>query len=233
MAGDLVQSPETSHVVAHDLESFFWVLLWVTVNFVFTNWEQGMRSFFIDNTMSPPVYGDDGSEVTGNTGGDAKIHFLRDDYTLGQLEIPQCPPLLELINAWKATLAERHCPPGTTVEAVTTGKQGIYVTKPKWKGATNVVVIDADQKLNPYVFHGAPPFTHNHDCMLGQINLVLNDPMKWLWPKGDKASPRPISHPAAVLRVSSNILKRPRVKTGLQSSSVLSKKLREGREERG
>jgi len=33
MAGDLVRDPETPQTVEHDLESLFWVLLWVCLLF--------------------------------------------------------------------------------------------------------------------------------------------------------------------------------------------------------
>ena len=81
MAGDLVVSPDIEHTTAHDLESFFWLLMWVVVRCVNTGWETGERTVFINDTMSPRVFGTGTAGVsnTGSrgTGGDAKIKFLR------------------------------------------------------------------------------------------------------------------------------------------------------------
>jgi len=39
MAAELIKSTNTPQTCAHDLESFFWVLLWIVMAQVETNWE--------------------------------------------------------------------------------------------------------------------------------------------------------------------------------------------------
>jgi hypothetical protein len=56
MAADLVESSEIPQTLEHDLESFFWVILWIVMTRVPTNWTDEARSILINDTMSPKVY---------------------------------------------------------------------------------------------------------------------------------------------------------------------------------
>ena len=64
MAADLVNDFDADQDTTHDLESFFWVLMWVVVKCIQTNWDQLSCSSFIYDTMSLRVYGHIGSETT-------------------------------------------------------------------------------------------------------------------------------------------------------------------------
>jgi Fungal protein kinase len=57
MAAALIENPQTPHTLEHDLESFFWVLIWAVVSFMPTSLTDAGRSNFLKDTMSPKVYG--------------------------------------------------------------------------------------------------------------------------------------------------------------------------------
>jgi len=71
MAADLVASPTTTHALVHDLESAYWVLLWVTVGYMQADWgvlADGEHSSFLKETLSPRVF--------LGSGGQSKLFFL-------------------------------------------------------------------------------------------------------------------------------------------------------------
>jgi hypothetical protein len=194
MAADLVKDPDAHQDTPHDLESFFWVLMWVVVKCVQTSWDQPSRSSFIYDTMSPRVYGHIGSETTGASGGFAKMNFLQNPFSMDTLEILQNPALLRLILKWRFTFAERHSPPIlTTVER---GPMEITITKVEEEvdgPETTVKVLKLNDELSmldPYVVHGPPPWTADHGCILRQITLALEN---YEWPSIDKACPQSIT----------------------------------------
>src|SRR5258708_12558097 len=78
MAGDLVQQFNIWHTFAHDLESFFWVLLWSVLTWVPTYYTDAVRSSFIHGTMS--------LKVCSGSGGSAKINFLVSSHMLEEIE---------------------------------------------------------------------------------------------------------------------------------------------------
>jgi hypothetical protein len=47
MAADFVKRSDIPQTLVHDLESFFWVLLWLVLTKVETNWKGGRLSSFI------------------------------------------------------------------------------------------------------------------------------------------------------------------------------------------
>ena len=69
MAAALIEDPETPHTWEHDLESFFWVLIWAVVSYMPTSLTKEKRSNFLKDTMNPKVY--------GQCGGGEKRSFLR------------------------------------------------------------------------------------------------------------------------------------------------------------
>jgi hypothetical protein len=69
MAADLIEDSTIAHTFVHDLESFFWVLVWVVVSYMRTKWTVGERSSFLKDTMCPKVYG-------LGSGGSAKKYFI-------------------------------------------------------------------------------------------------------------------------------------------------------------
>ncbi len=60
MAADLVQRSSIPHTFIHDLESAFWVMLWVVILYMPSSWDIGDRSYFLKETMSPRVYDNSG-----------------------------------------------------------------------------------------------------------------------------------------------------------------------------
>jgi len=57
MAADLIQDSSIPHTFVHDLESVFWVLIWIVVSYMPTTWDDGECSSFLKETMCPKVYG--------------------------------------------------------------------------------------------------------------------------------------------------------------------------------
>jgi len=69
MAAELIENPSIPHIPEHNLESMFWVLLWVTILYIDTSWSSSYHSGILD-IMTPKVY---------STGASAsKLHFLQD-----------------------------------------------------------------------------------------------------------------------------------------------------------
>src|SRR5258708_35839923 len=102
MAGDLVQQFNIRHTFTHDLESFFWVLLWIVLTWVPTYYTDAVRSGFIHGTMSPKVCSD--------SGGSTKTNFLVSSRMLEEREedfrLPNNPSLCTLLVEMKHTLAD-------------------------------------------------------------------------------------------------------------------------------
>jgi len=123
MAADLVESSTTVQTAKHDLESFFWVLLWMVLMQVPCSWSIAERSRFINETMGPRPYGQD------ENGGKAKKMFLRDDDSLrkGEFDIPNNTALHELLKSLKKIVAARHRlpPDNPNEEAESSYKQGL------------------------------------------------------------------------------------------------------------
>ena len=63
MAAELIQHPETPQTFIHDLESAFWVLIWVVVSYMPTNMDAGKCSNFLKDIMSPKVYNKSSSRL--------------------------------------------------------------------------------------------------------------------------------------------------------------------------
>ena len=89
MAGDLVRDPKTPQTVEHDLESDFWVLLWVCLLYMKSNMNEGDRSGVIKNIMSPPVH--------SGSGGTGKISFLTSPVPMEELETETSPAMAKLL----------------------------------------------------------------------------------------------------------------------------------------
>lgn len=68
MAAALTEDSTTPHTFKHDLESFFWVLIWAVVSFMPTSFTVEGRSSFLKETMSPKLY--------INSGGVNKRNYL-------------------------------------------------------------------------------------------------------------------------------------------------------------
>ncbi|KAI0283056.1 hypothetical protein BGY98DRAFT_952758 [Russula aff. rugulosa BPL654] len=94
----LVEGPDICHTHAHDLESFFWVLIWIVLRRVKTTWDIEKHSSFINGTMS--------LRVCGTSGGDSKRAWLTSK-SVDNLEIPGNETLTELVLVFKESVAGR------------------------------------------------------------------------------------------------------------------------------
>jgi hypothetical protein len=106
MAADLVENPTIPQTFIHDLESTFWVLLWVVLSYMKTSWNDATRSSVLKDTMSPRIY----HSSNGATGGRNKMNFLTAPFSLSDLKIDNNKPLLSLLAAMKYCLSARYTP---------------------------------------------------------------------------------------------------------------------------
>src|SRR5258707_8314756 len=97
MARDLVQQFNIWHTFAHDLESFFWVLLWIVLTRVPTYYTDAVHSGFIHGTMSP--------KVCSGSRGSVKMNFLVLSHMLEErvedFHLPNNPSLHALLVEMK------------------------------------------------------------------------------------------------------------------------------------
>jgi hypothetical protein len=101
-----LKSPQT---VKHDLESFFWVILWIIMTRVPTNWTDEAHSILINDMMSPKVY--------SHTGGPGKKNWLVAT-SLKKFKTPTSPSLGKFVKVLlKTVFAQYREPPSPTTEA--------------------------------------------------------------------------------------------------------------------
>jgi len=89
MAADLVENPAIPHTPEHNLESVFWVLLWMMLLYMKTSWSIEIHSSTLNSTMSPDVY--------QSSGGRGKLDFMRNPCVLNDLYTPDNPKMEELL----------------------------------------------------------------------------------------------------------------------------------------
>src|SRR6267154_1204468 len=101
MAAELVESFNIPHTLHHDLESFFWVLLWIILTRVSTNWSDEACSSLINKTMSPRVY--------SHTRGTVKLLWLTSESQLikEKFQITENPALCEFAVELLSTFSTR------------------------------------------------------------------------------------------------------------------------------
>jgi hypothetical protein len=91
--------PKITQTVEHDLESVFWILLWMCLSYMKTTMTPGLRASILNNTMCPRVY--DGS------GGMSKVNFMASGIALEDLTTPNCP-MADLLKALHRLLGKRY-----------------------------------------------------------------------------------------------------------------------------
>lgn len=99
MAADLVEGTNIAHTFVHDLESAFWVILWVSLAYMSNSWSTEDRSSFLTQTMSPRVY--------NTSGGRNKLFFMTSE-SMGGFRVIENPVLTDLLMCLKRILAIRH-----------------------------------------------------------------------------------------------------------------------------
>jgi hypothetical protein len=101
MAADLVHTPNISQTFVHDLESAFWVLMWLVLSHMQTDWTDTMRSSFLNDIMCPRLYGE--------SGGRNKRFFIESECPImPDLKIRDNDILYSLLNGLKMTLGVRY-----------------------------------------------------------------------------------------------------------------------------
>jgi Fungal protein kinase len=162
MAADVVKSSGITQTFVHDLESVFWVLLWITLNYVETSWGIGERSYFCDSVFSMKVFGD--------SGGNSKMNFLCNDDALS-FEIPHNSPLFALLGELKDLLSARH-------RKIPMAQSKLESKADRLAGAKRDVYMSQLKHLE------------DHRGILSLFKTSLDPPN--IWPVNDKASFQPI-----------------------------------------
>jgi hypothetical protein len=66
MAADLIRDPRIDHTFVHDLESAFYVILWLCIKFLPNNWNGAVRSLVMNDLFNPPTFKLVGSQAKVN-----------------------------------------------------------------------------------------------------------------------------------------------------------------------
>ena len=195
MAGDLTADPKIQHTFAHDLESFFWVLLWIVLTHVQNGSEDRIRSSFIHGTMNPRIF--------NSSRGPNKKLFLTSALALGEVwngfSLPENEPLYSLLVELKRTVGKRYLPSeNLTVE-------------PAKKMVTLRIAGTVNQPDNVPNVMGAAA---SNSEMLGSYGAVTSMFSKALssegWPSSDKAEAQIILQSSSSVRASHSGSKRSR-----------------------
>lgn len=172
MAADLVQSQNIEQKFIHDLESFFWVLLWIVLTQVETSWDSGTRSSFLSTTFSPKVY--------GHTGGSSKLMFLSSDgLDESKFSIPNNPTLADLLREVKKLFSYRHKEMPKKVKS-------IYDPSVIYGGED---LSQSTFQSEVAVYDAYMGYLQSHSTFLGQLARALR--LDARWPENDRASPQP------------------------------------------
>ena len=99
MAAGLVEKPDILQMFVHDIESAFFLLLWMALLFVNSSWQNPRLSSFINDIFHPPVF--------GGSGGSVKVMFMQLEQ-LETLKFPGNAHLANLLRAWQSTLAVHY-----------------------------------------------------------------------------------------------------------------------------
>jgi hypothetical protein len=193
MAADLVETPHTIHNFVHDLESFFWVLLWIVLTQVETTWTDEDRSSYIKGTMSPKIY--------SNSGGRVKIRFLtsQDELDSRRFQIPGNKHLPNLLRGLRRLVAIRHIlPPAPSTNESPYDPATIA-------GVTDVS--DTKLSMEKVLYNRDMAFLDNHSMMISQFKRAVDARD---WPTDDGAKNLRILTSNSVVGVSISGSKRSR-----------------------
>ena len=97
LAAELIQNPRIEHTFCHDLESAFYVLLWIIILYVKNSWNTGERAATIRQVLMPEQYGE--------TGGCGKAAWMSFPGALRNFNVPSNEPLTFLLKSYKNTLS--------------------------------------------------------------------------------------------------------------------------------
>jgi hypothetical protein len=187
MAADLVESPTIRHTFVHDLESFFWVLIWIVLTRVKTSWNVGVRSAFIRGTMSPKIY--------LNSGGREKKRFLtsQTDLDKDHFSVPGNDHLGPLLDGLRDLVAIRHTLPPSD--------------SPKPFYAHTIAGGEQASSQTMEAYEDRKAHLDNHSTMTKIFDTALEAET---WPPNDKAEKLPILRSNSVVGASASGSKRSR-----------------------
>lgn len=100
MAADLIENPKINQTFIHDIESAFFVLLWMATHYVQANLDSEQLSGLISSVFDPGVFGSSGKPT--------KVMFMRDEQILEKLDFPDNLSLTQLLHGLKEVLGVRH-----------------------------------------------------------------------------------------------------------------------------
>src|SRR5229473_4383134 len=211
MARDLIQQFNIRHTFAHDLESFFWVLLWIVLTWVPTYYTDAVRSGFIHGTMSP--------KVCSGSRGSTKMNFLVSSYMLEErvkdFRLPNNPSLHALLVEMKCTVTDWYLSlpskKESTPEPKSIKKINAISIALKHDGIT-----ESDESHK--ALHVAANDFKTMNCSMTMMLGLLKDyhvvvelfGMALLapWPTNDKAEHKPILLPSSAIEASHSGSKR-------------------------
>src|SRR5229473_4368726 len=209
MARDLIQQFNIRHTFAHDLESFFWVLLWIVLTWVPTYYTDAVRSGFIHGTMS--------LKVCSGSGGSTKTNFLVSSCMLEERVedfcLPNNPSLHALLVEMKHTVTDWYLslpskkestPKPKSVKkintiSITLKRDGITESDESCK-ALHVAMNDFETMNCSMTLE----LLKDHHVTVKLFGTALLAP----WPTNDKAEHKPILLPSSAIEASCSGSKR-------------------------
>ena len=211
MARDLVQQFNIQHTFAHDLESFFWVLLWIVLTWVPTYYTDAVRSGFIHGMMSPKVCSD--------SGGSTKTNFLVLSCMLEERVedfcLPNNPSLCTLLVEIKHTVADWYLSlpskKESTPEPESVKKIDAISITLKCDGVTES---DESRKALHVAANDFETMNRSMTMTLGLLKdhhvvvKLFGTALLAPWPTNDKAEHKPILLPLSAIKASHSGSKR-------------------------
>ncbi len=227
MAGDLVQQFNIQHTFAYDLESFFWVLLWIVLTWVPTYYTDAVRSSFIHRMMSP--------KVCSSSRGTVKMNFLVSSCMLEErvedFHLLNNPSLCALLVEMKCTVADQYLslpskkestPEPKSVKKIDTVSIALKhddITESDESCKALHVATNDFETMNRSMMLG---LLKDHHVVVELFGMALLAP----WPTNNKAEHKPILLPSSAIEASHSGSKRSQstIEIQLTGSDQLSSK---------
>ncbi len=173
MAADLIQHSTIPHSFMHDLESVFWVLVWMAVSFIWGNWSTKVSSF-LKETMSPRVY--------NLSSGRTKLFFMQSNNLIGYKVLDNMA-LLMLLSELRAVLSAWHQEPPPKPTCV-----NALLIRAELKKTAMVASAETLQ-LKKAEHEENNNYLKDHQVILKMIQNALNMPG---WPSNDATNHQPL-----------------------------------------
>ncbi len=100
MAADLIGNPTINQTFIHDIESAFFVLLWMATHYVQAKLQMDRLSGLVNSVFHPQIF--------GGSGAPGKIMFMHGEEELDKLVFHDNAPLTRLLHTLKGLLAVHH-----------------------------------------------------------------------------------------------------------------------------